>query len=142
MAYAEKRGKGPRPWRVKYKVPGGEASQPAIALFGRTPSSIRTSRCAGSCWPRLLDGPKSRVRPSRRYIALSAQSRPSVVGLHWFLAVCTLCDACRVQGTNVNVRCCTSVTNTKARLRTCGRCRHKVMANKEVWHGVAQLPRR
>ena len=27
MAYAEKRGKGPRPWRVKYKVPGGEASQ-------------------------------------------------------------------------------------------------------------------
>ena len=27
MAYAEKRGKGPRPWRVKYKVPGGEASE-------------------------------------------------------------------------------------------------------------------
>lgn len=27
MAYAEKRGKGPRPWRVKYKTPGGEASQ-------------------------------------------------------------------------------------------------------------------
>ncbi len=27
MAYAEKRGKGPRPWRAKYKVPGGEASQ-------------------------------------------------------------------------------------------------------------------
>ena len=27
MAYAEKRGKGPRPWRVKYKIPGGEASQ-------------------------------------------------------------------------------------------------------------------
>ena len=27
MAYAEKRGKGPAPWRVKYKVPGGEASQ-------------------------------------------------------------------------------------------------------------------
>jgi integrase len=27
MAYAEKRGKGPRPWRVKYMVPGGEASQ-------------------------------------------------------------------------------------------------------------------
>jgi len=27
MAYAEKRGKGPRPWRMKYKVPGGEASQ-------------------------------------------------------------------------------------------------------------------
>ncbi len=27
MAYAEKRGKGPRPWRVKYKVPGGETSQ-------------------------------------------------------------------------------------------------------------------
>src|ERR1700735_562618 len=23
MAYAEKRGKGPKPWRVKYKVPGG-----------------------------------------------------------------------------------------------------------------------
>lgn len=23
MAYAEKRGKGPRPWRVKYKLPGG-----------------------------------------------------------------------------------------------------------------------
>jgi hypothetical protein len=27
VAYAEKRGKGPRPWRVKYKVPGGEASE-------------------------------------------------------------------------------------------------------------------
>jgi integrase len=27
MAYAERRGKGPRPWRVKYKVPGGEASE-------------------------------------------------------------------------------------------------------------------
>jgi integrase len=27
MAYAEKRGKGPAPWRVKYKVPAGEASQ-------------------------------------------------------------------------------------------------------------------
>lgn len=27
MAYAEKRGKGPRPWRVKYKIPGGEASE-------------------------------------------------------------------------------------------------------------------
>ena len=27
MAYAERRGKGPRPWRVKYKIPGGEASQ-------------------------------------------------------------------------------------------------------------------
>ena len=27
MAYAEKRGKGSRPWRVKYKIPGGEASQ-------------------------------------------------------------------------------------------------------------------
>jgi len=27
MAYAEKRGKGPRPWRVKYKIPGGEESQ-------------------------------------------------------------------------------------------------------------------
>jgi integrase len=27
MAYAEKRGKGPAPWRVKYKVPGGETSQ-------------------------------------------------------------------------------------------------------------------
>ena len=27
MAYAEKRGKGSAPWRVKYKVPGGEASQ-------------------------------------------------------------------------------------------------------------------
>jgi hypothetical protein len=27
VAYAEKRGKGPQPWRVKYKVPGGEASQ-------------------------------------------------------------------------------------------------------------------
>jgi Phage integrase, N-terminal SAM-like domain len=27
MAYAEKRGKGPRPWRVKYRIPGGEASQ-------------------------------------------------------------------------------------------------------------------
>ena len=30
MAYAEKRGKGPRPWRVKYKTPGGEASQPGF----------------------------------------------------------------------------------------------------------------
>jgi hypothetical protein len=27
MAYAEKRGKGPQPWRVKYKIPGGEASE-------------------------------------------------------------------------------------------------------------------
>jgi integrase len=27
MAYAEKRGKGPRPWRVKYKIPGGEGSE-------------------------------------------------------------------------------------------------------------------
>jgi hypothetical protein len=27
VAYAEKRGKGPRPWRVKYKVPGGEANE-------------------------------------------------------------------------------------------------------------------
>jgi hypothetical protein len=27
MAYAEKRGKGPAPWRVKYKIPAGEASQ-------------------------------------------------------------------------------------------------------------------
>jgi integrase len=27
MAYAEKRGKGPRAWRVKYKIPGGEASE-------------------------------------------------------------------------------------------------------------------
>ena len=27
MAYAEKRGKGPAPWRVKHKIPGGEASQ-------------------------------------------------------------------------------------------------------------------
>jgi integrase len=27
MAYAEKRGKGPKPWRVKYKIPGGEASE-------------------------------------------------------------------------------------------------------------------
>jgi integrase len=27
VAYAEKRGKGPRPWRVKYKVPGGEAGE-------------------------------------------------------------------------------------------------------------------
>jgi hypothetical protein len=27
MAYAEKRGKGPQPWRVKYKIPGGEDSQ-------------------------------------------------------------------------------------------------------------------
>jgi len=27
MAYAEKRGKGPRPWRVKYKIPGGEDSK-------------------------------------------------------------------------------------------------------------------
>ena len=27
MAYAEKRGKGPRPWRVKYKIPGGEDSE-------------------------------------------------------------------------------------------------------------------
>jgi hypothetical protein len=27
MAYAEKRGKGPRSWRVKYKIPGGEAGQ-------------------------------------------------------------------------------------------------------------------
>ena len=27
MAYAEKRGKGQRPWRVKYKIPGAEASQ-------------------------------------------------------------------------------------------------------------------
>jgi integrase len=27
MAYAERRGKGPRPWRVKYKIPGGEASE-------------------------------------------------------------------------------------------------------------------
>ena len=27
MAYAERRGKGPRPWRVKYKIPGAEASQ-------------------------------------------------------------------------------------------------------------------
>ena len=27
MAYTEKSGKGPRPWRVKYKIPGGEASQ-------------------------------------------------------------------------------------------------------------------
>ena len=24
MAYAEKRGKGPAPWRVKYKLPSGE----------------------------------------------------------------------------------------------------------------------
>jgi hypothetical protein len=23
MAYAEKRGKGPQPWRVKYKLPSG-----------------------------------------------------------------------------------------------------------------------
>jgi hypothetical protein len=30
LAYAEKRGKGPRPWRVKYKTPGGEASQPGF----------------------------------------------------------------------------------------------------------------
>jgi integrase len=27
MAYAEKRGRGPKPWRVKYKIPGGEASE-------------------------------------------------------------------------------------------------------------------
>ncbi len=27
MAYAEKRGRGPAPWRVKYKIPGGEASR-------------------------------------------------------------------------------------------------------------------
>jgi hypothetical protein len=28
LAYAEKRGKGPRPWRVKYKLPNGiEASE-------------------------------------------------------------------------------------------------------------------
>jgi integrase len=27
MAYAEKRGRGPNPWRVKYKIPGGEASE-------------------------------------------------------------------------------------------------------------------
>jgi hypothetical protein len=27
MAYAEKRGKGPRPWRVRYKIPGGEDTQ-------------------------------------------------------------------------------------------------------------------
>jgi integrase len=27
MAYAEKRGKGPKPWRVKYKIPGGEVSE-------------------------------------------------------------------------------------------------------------------
>jgi hypothetical protein len=27
MAYAEKRGKEPEPWRVKYKIPGGEASE-------------------------------------------------------------------------------------------------------------------
>jgi hypothetical protein len=27
MAYAEKRGKGSRPWRVKYKIPGGEDSK-------------------------------------------------------------------------------------------------------------------
>jgi hypothetical protein len=30
MAHAEKRGKGPRPWRVKYKTPGGEARQPGF----------------------------------------------------------------------------------------------------------------
>ena len=30
MAYAEKRGKGPRPWRVRYKIPGGEDSQPGF----------------------------------------------------------------------------------------------------------------
>ena len=27
-----KRGKGPRPWRVKYKVPGGEASQSGFEM--------------------------------------------------------------------------------------------------------------
>jgi hypothetical protein len=28
VAYAEKRGKGPQPWRVKYKLPNGtEASE-------------------------------------------------------------------------------------------------------------------
>ena len=27
MAYAAKRGKGPRPWRVKFKIPGGEDSR-------------------------------------------------------------------------------------------------------------------
>ena len=27
MAYAEKRGRGPAPWRVKYRIPGGEASR-------------------------------------------------------------------------------------------------------------------
>ena len=27
MAYAEKRGRGPAPWRVKYSIPGGEASR-------------------------------------------------------------------------------------------------------------------
>jgi len=41
MAYAERRGKGPRPWRVKYKIPGGEASQSgfetkqAVLTWGR-----------------------------------------------------------------------------------------------------------
>jgi hypothetical protein len=31
MAYAEKRGKGPKPWRVKYRLPGGgEGSEPGF----------------------------------------------------------------------------------------------------------------
>ena len=71
MAYAEKRGKGPAPWRVKYKLPSGiETSESgfetkvAALTWGRDqeariregrwtdPNSANThpSRCSTNCW--------------------------------------------------------------------------------------------
>ena len=52
MAYAEKRGKGPRPWRVKYKLPSGkedsqsgfETKAAALAWGRDQESKIREGR--------------------------------------------------------------------------------------------------
>jgi len=87
-----------------------QPSQPAFASF-RTNAVIhsdlpqRRFSLASTGWT----APKVGFAHLGATSPAPTQSRRSVVGLHWFLAVCTLCDACRVRGTNVNVRCCTSV---------------------------------
>jgi hypothetical protein len=52
VAYAEKRGKGPAPWRVKYKLPSGQdASESGFA-----------TKTAALAWGR---GQEARIREGR-----------------------------------------------------------------------------
>jgi hypothetical protein len=77
MAYAEKRGKGPQPWRVKYKLPDGtEASESgfptkaATLTWGRDQeASIRAGRFSDPDNGKTTVGEWSPVRRTARRAA-------------------------------------------------------------------------